>query len=199
MIRRILGSLLLTTLVCAQATADSPKLETAVFAGGCFWSMQHDLEHVPGVTSIQVGYTGGHVDNPTYKQVSAETTGHFEAVKVTFDPSKISYGALVERYWHVVDPTDFGGAFCDRGDSYHSAIFVGSADQRRIADASKTNLRKQLGAPIATEIKDAATFWPAEDYHQHFPTKNPDRYNTYRRVCGKDAKLAKLWGDRAFH
>src|SRR5665213_1587412 len=114
--------------------------ETAIFAGGCFWSMQHDMEHIPGVVSTEVGYTGGHTDHPTYEEVSSETTGHLESIKVTFDPAKISYAALVQRYWHLIDPTDAGGAFCDRGSSYQSAIFVNSPDQRRIAEASKAAL-----------------------------------------------------------
>jgi peptide-methionine (S)-S-oxide reductase len=196
MTRRILGSLLLATLFASPAVAD-PKLETAVFAGGCFWSMEHDLKPVPGITQITVGYTGGHLDHPTYQDVVTEKTGHREAVKVTYDPSRISYAQLVERYWHVIDPTDAGGAYCDRGESYRSAIFVSSPEQKRIAEASKARLAKLT--TIATEVRDAATFWPAEEYHQDFATKKPDHYNRYRKGCGKDARLASLWGNLAFH
>ncbi len=196
MTRRILGSLLLATLFASPAGAD-PKLETAVFAGGCFWSMEHDMKPVPGITQITVGYTGGHVDKPTYADVTTEKSGHYEAVRVTYDPSKISYAQLVDRYWHVVDPTDAAGAYCDRGESYRSAIFVSSPDQKRVAEASKVKLSRIM--PVTTQIKDAVTFWPAEEYHQDFATKKPDHYNRYRKNCGKDARLGKLWGELAFH
>jgi peptide-methionine (S)-S-oxide reductase len=181
----------------APAFAAAPQ--TAVFAGGCFWSMQHDMEHIPGVVSTEVGYTGGHVDHPTYDEVSSETTGHLESIKVTFDPAKISYAALVQRYWHLIDPTDAGGAFCDRGASYHSAIFVNSPDQRRIADASKAALENgPLKGKIVTPIRDAVTFWPAEDYHQHYADKNVMAYGAYRLGCGKDAVVKRIWGPLAF-
>jgi len=182
----------------ASASAVQARSQTAIFAGGCFWSMQHDMEKIPGVTSIVVGYTGGHVDHPTYEQVSTETTGHLESVKLTFDDSKISYAGLVERYWHTIDPTDDRGAFCDKGASYHSAIFVSSPDQRRIAEASKAALQKgPLKGRIVTPIRDATAFWPAEDYHQHYAAKNPIAYQEYRIGCGKDRVLKAIWGPLA--
>jgi peptide-methionine (S)-S-oxide reductase len=180
------------------APAFAAPAQTAIFAGGCFWSMQHDLEHIPGVVDTQVGYTGGHVAHPTYEDVSTETTGHLESIKITFDPARISYAALVQRYWHVIDPTDAGGAFCDRGSSYHSAIFVNSPDQRRIAEASKAALEQgPLKGRIVTPIRDAVAFWPAEDYHQHYSDKNVFAYAAYRTGCGKDGVLKRIWGPLA--
>jgi peptide-methionine (S)-S-oxide reductase len=180
------------------APAAFAATETAIFAGGCFWSMQHDMEHIPGVVSTEVGYSGGHVAHPTYEQVGTETTGHLESIKVTFDPTKITYAALVQRYWHAIDPTDAGGAFCDRGLSYHSAIFVNSPEQRRIADASLVELEQgPLKGRIVTAIRDATAFWPAEDYHQHYSDKNPFEYGVYRTGCGKDRVLHQIWGGLA--
>jgi peptide-methionine (S)-S-oxide reductase len=161
--------------------------------------MQHDMAPIKGVVSTEVGYTGGSVTHPTYDQVSSETTGHLESVRVTYDPDKISYADLVDRYWRRIDPTDDGGAFCDRGASYHSAIFVSSPDQRRIAEASKAALQQGLlkGHRIVTAIRDAGPFWPAETYHQHYADKNPLAYAEYRIGCGKDRRLREIWGDQA--
>ena len=175
-----------------------PKLETAIFAGGCFWSMQHDLAPIPGVVSTEVGYSGGRVAHPTYEQVSSETTGHLESVRVTFDPTKLTYAALVEHYWRWIDPTDAGGAFCDRGASYHSAIFVASPDQRRVAEASLATINTRFKGHVATEIRAAGPFWLAEDYHQHYADKNPAYYARYRVGCGKDAAIRQIWGADAF-
>jgi peptide-methionine (S)-S-oxide reductase len=156
------------------------------------------MEPVPGVVQVVAGYAGGHVANPSYEQVSSETTGHLESVKVTFDSAKISYAALVERYWHMIDPTDAGGAFCDRGASYHSAIFVSTPEQRRIAEASRAALDAgPLKGRIVTQIRDAGAFWPAEDYHQHYAAKHPMAYAAYRSGCGKDWRLKQIWGDLA--
>ncbi len=190
-------ALLLAAFALAFATPAFAATETAIFAGGCFWSMQHDMEHIPGVVSTEVGYTGGHVAHPTYDEVSSETTGHLESIKIVFDPAKITYAQLVERYWHVIDPTDTGGAFCDRGSSYHSAIFVNSPQQRAVAEASKKILQAKFNGTIVTPIRDAETFWPAEDYHQHYADKNVFDYATYRTGCGKDAVLKRLWGPLA--
>jgi peptide-methionine (S)-S-oxide reductase len=161
--------------------------------------MEHDMEPVPGVVRVVSGYAGGHVDHPTYEQVSSETTGHLESVQVTFDPAKISYAALVERYWHMIDPTDAGGAFCDRGASYHSAIFVAGPEQKRIALASLAGLQNgPMKGKIATQIRDAGPFWPAEDYHQHYASKHPVEYGAYRMGCGKDRRVKQVWGALAF-
>lgn len=187
------------SLTVAGSAIAQPHYESAVFAGGCFWSMEHDMEPIPGVVSVVVGYSGGHTSNPSYQDVSSETTGHLESVKVTYDPQKISYAQLVQRYWHVIDPTDDGGAFCDRGSSYHSAIFVASPEQRRIAEMSEAALKQGplKGKPITTQIRDAMTFWPAETYHQHYPQKNPIQYAEYRLGCGKDRRLHDIWGPLA--
>ncbi|KRK58648.1 peptide-methionine (S)-S-oxide reductase MsrA [Fructilactobacillus fructivorans] len=156
----------------------SDKEETAIFAGGCFWCMVQPFDQMPGIISVVSGYTGGHVPNPTYEQVASGTTGHTEAVKITFDPSIISYKKLVEIYWHQTDPTDAMGQFQDRGDSYRPVIYVNSPEQRKIAEESKKELENsgEFDEPIVTKIEDAQPFYPAEDYHQDFYKKNPLRY-----------------------
>ena len=195
-----IAAILAVLAFCLAAPAAFAATQTAIYAGGCFWSMQHDMEHIPGVVSTEVGYTGGHVAHPTYEQVSSETTGHLESIKVTFDPAKLSYAQLVQRYWHIIDPTDSGGAFCDRGASYHSAIFVNSPEQRQIAEASKTALEQgSLKGRVVTPILPAQTFWPAEDYHQHYSDKNVIAYAEYRMGCGKDGVVRHIWGKLAFN
>ena len=178
------------------AARAQPRLETAVFAGGCFWCTEADFEKIPGVRSAVSGYSGGREPNPTYEQVSRDRTGHLEAVQVTYDPAKISYAALVDRFWPTIDPTDAGGQFCDRGASYRTAVFVGSPAQRQAAEASRARAQRRLGKPIVTPVRDAARFWPAEAYHQDYAKKNPLRYNTYRRGCGRDGRLKALWKPR---
>ncbi len=182
----------------AGAPAAESRLRTAIFAGGCFWSMEHDMTPVPGVVRVVAGYAGGHVPHPSYEDVSSETTGHLESVKVTFDSAKISYADLVQRYWRMIDPTDAGGAFCDRGDSYRSAIFVADPEQRRIAEASRAALEGgPLKGRIVTPVRDATAFWPAEDYHQHYADKHRYDYAAYRAACGKDRRLKQIWGEMA--
>jgi peptide-methionine (S)-S-oxide reductase len=187
----------LLTAACGNAApAASPAGETAtaVFAGGCFWCTEADFDKVPGVISTTSGYTGGTVARPSYEQVSSGGTGHYEAVKVVYDPKRVTYAQLVERYWPTIDPTDGGGQFCDRGESYMSAIFA-TPDQRAVAEASKAKLAKRavLPAPIATKVLPAAAFYPAEGYHQDYYKKNPVRYRFYRTSCGRDARLAEVW------
>lgn len=152
--------------------------ETAIFAGGCFWCMVEPFETKPGIINVLSGYTGGHVPNPTYEQVCSHTTGHTEAVQITFDPDVISYAQLVEIYWQQTDPTDAMGQFQDRGDNYRPVIFVNSPEQRRIATESKAKLAAsgKFTDPIVTTIEDAKPFYPAEEYHQQFYEKNPRRY-----------------------
>ncbi len=159
--------------------------------------METDLDHVPGVTKTVSGYTGGHLKNPTYKDVVTETTGHYEAVKVTYDPAKISYDQLLQAYWHSIDPTDAGGQFCDRGESYRTAVFAMSDAQRKSAEASKQAVQKELGQTIATAVLPAAEFYPAEDYHQDYAQKNPGHYKRYRIGCGRDAAVKAVWGAKA--
>lgn len=177
------------------ATADGSA--TAIFAGGCFWCTEADFEKVPGVTGAVSGYTGGTTANPTYEQVSAGGTGHYEAVRITYDPSKVSYGQLVDYYFRTVDPLDAGGQFCDRGESYRTAIFPVGAEQQQLAEAEKREVADQLRKPIATEIIPASRFYVAEDYHQDYHTKNSLKYNFYRSRCGRDARLAEVWGGGA--
>ena len=181
-------------LFTGQPSKAAPMRETAIFAGGCFWCVEHDMKAIPGVVSAVSGYTGGHVAKPTYEDVTSETSGHLESVKVTFDPTKISYGVLVGRFMRLIDPTDAGGQFCDRGQSYQSAIFVNGPVQRAAAQAVLAQLQTTpLKGKIVTPIRDAATFWPAEGYHQDFSNKNPLRYNLYRQGCGRDARVKAVW------
>lgn len=177
-------------------TTASGRLETAVFAGGCFWCTESDFEKVPGVKAAVSGYTGGSLANPTYKQVSAGGTGHYESVRVSFDPALVSYKQLVDYYFRTVDPLDAGGQFCDRGDSYRTAIFAVNEAQRKIAEAEKAEAAKVLGQTVATPVLAAGPFYPAEDYHQDYHEKNSLKYNFYRSRCGRDARLKELWGGR---
>ena len=174
-------------------------LETrfAVFAGGCFWCTEADFEKVDGVIDAVSGYTGGHLDNPTYKQVSRGRTGHVEALKVVYDAQKVSYEKLLEVFWRHVNPTDSGGQFVDRGSQYRSAIFYNDDHERQLAEASKAKLAAsgRFNKPIVTEILPLGPFYQAEDYHQDFYQKNPLRYKRYRSGSGRDRFLEKVWGD----
>lgn len=154
------------------------KYDTAIFSGGCFWCMVQPFDTLPGIKKVVSGYTGGHVANPTYEQVCTGKTGHTEAVKITFDPQIFPYQKLVELYWQVADPTDATGQFQDRGDQYRPVIYYNSDEQKQIATKSKEELAKSglFDQPIVTEIKPASAFYPAEDYHQDFYKKNPERY-----------------------
>ena len=181
------------------AQAAHATLDTAMFAGGCFWSMERPFQHVPGVVGTTVGYAGGHTANPTYEQVNTESTGHAETVQVEFDPSKVTYAALLEVYWHNVDPVTKDRQFCDGGADYRTIIFTHNASQQAAALASKTALTRSghFKSPIVTELVANAAFWRGEDYHQHFADRNPGRYGAYRRGCGRDARLHELWGNAA--
>ena len=176
----------LSTLVLAPAA----QAATAVFAGGCFWSTEKAMESLPGVTSAVSGYAGGALQNPTYEN----HRGHLEAVKVTYDPAKISYAKLVEGFFHHIDPTDAGGQICDRGPSYTTAVFVEGGAETAIAQAVKAQVAKTLGKPVATRILTGGRFWPAEAYHQDYARKNPANYNAYRIGCGRDRALKAVWG-----
>ncbi len=172
----------------------SDRLETATFAGGCFWCTEADFEKVPGVATAVSGYTGGTSAKPTYEQVSAGGTGHYEAVKISYDPARVSYEQLADYYFRTVDPVDAGGQFCDRGESYRTAIFAANEAQRKIAEAEKRQAATILRQPIVTPILPAATFYPAEGYHQDYYKKNSLKYKFYRSRCGRDARLKELWG-----
>ncbi|MGZ8361667.1 MAG: peptide-methionine (S)-S-oxide reductase MsrA [Allosphingosinicella sp.] len=165
----------------------------ALFAGGCFWSVESAFEHMPGVISATSGYVGGRVANPGYQRVVAGGTGHLEAVRVVYDPTRISYAALVARFFRNIDPLDAGGQFCDHGEQYRTAIFVAGAAERRTAEAAKAQVARRLRAPVATTIRAAAPFYPAEDYHQDYARRNPVQYGLYRRGCGRDARLQQVW------
>lgn len=181
------------------AASEGSGQGVAIFAGGCFWCVEKDFDHVPGVVSTLSGYVGGKTDNPTYESVTRGGTGHREAVEIRFDPARVSYAELVEIFWRSVDPTDGGGQFCDRGHSYTTAIFPVDDEQVRVAEASKARLvaSKRLEAPIATTIERAGKFHAAEDYHQDYYQKNPVRYRFYRASCGRDGRVQELWGKEA--
>lgn len=204
--RSLLTLFFLATVACAPqaSTANegtAPVTEvpegqaSVVLAGGCFWCIESDLEKLEGVTSVVSGYAGGQRANPTYRQVSSHQTQHLEVVQVVYDPAIIGFEALTDYFWHHIDPTQSDGQFCDRGHQYTSAIFVGSDEERAIVEAQKTRFAEQLGQTIATDIRDAATFWPAEDYHQDYYKKNPTHYLRYRTGCGRDAQVRRVWGE----
>ncbi|KPJ61697.1 MAG: methionine sulfoxide reductase [Latescibacteria bacterium DG_63] len=173
------------------------RSETATFAGGCFWCMEHPFEGLPGVLEAISGYTGGHKDNPTYEEVCAGNTGHFEAVQITFNPDTISYSELLDVFWKQIDPTDAGGSFVDRGPQYLSAIFYHNEEQRRLAEQSKRDLEEsgRHDKPIVTKIIRFTKFWKAEDYHQNYCTVNPQAYRRYRKASGRDEYLERVWKD----
>lgn len=176
------------------AQAQRAGLQTAVFAGGCFWSVEANFEAMPGVVSAVSGFAGGRTANPSYDQVVGGGTGHLEAVQVTFDPARVTYRQLVDRFWRTIDPTDADGQFCDRGASYRTAVFA-TAAQRPAAEASRAAAATVLaGKRFITPVLNAARFWPAETYHQDFARLNPVRYAGYSRFCGRAARLRAVWG-----
>jgi peptide methionine sulfoxide reductase msrA/msrB len=176
---------------------DEQELETATFAGGCFWCVETAFEDLDGVRKVVSGYSGGHVKNPTYEEVCTGTTGHLESVQITFDPEIISYSELVDIFWRQIDPTDAGGSFVDRGSQYLSAIFYHNETQKKIAESSKAELEKSgiFDKSIATKIIQFTVFYPAEDYHQQYCKKNPVRYYSYRSASGRDQFIKAVWGD----
>jgi peptide methionine sulfoxide reductase msrA/msrB len=208
-LRRIAGIAAAGTLLLAasctggeEADAAASAVETpaeggvATFAGGCFWCMEPPFEKLDGVLDVVSGYTGGREKNPTYSEVSSGATGHLEAVRIRFDPTRVSYEQLLEVFWRQIDPTDPGGQFVDRGKQYRTAIFHHGDEQRHLAEASKTALAQsgRFDKPIATEIVPAGAFYAAEDYHQDYAKKNPVRYKYYRYQSGRDQYLERVWG-----
>jgi peptide-methionine (S)-S-oxide reductase len=171
--------------------------KSAVFAGGCFWCVEEAFDKVPGVVATTSGYTGGSIENPTYEQVSSGGTGHFEVVKVDYDDAKVSYEALLDVFWKNVDPFDARGQFCDKGSQYLSAVFVAGDAEKALAEASRTDVAAKFNEPIATPILPAATFYPAEGYHQNFHVTNAARYKFYKFGCGRAQRLQEIWGDPA--
>ena len=191
--RLIVFSILLQLLIACplQAFAES---EEAIFAGGCFWCLEHDLEKLDGVVSAESGYSGGDLINPTYQDHS----GHQEVVKVVFDSDIISYKDLLKQYWVNIDPFDNNGQFCDRGDSYKPVIFTSNQEQKRDAKESQETISVGLNIPLEqlkVDIVESKVFWLAENYHQDFAVKNPLKYNFYRTSCGRDNRLKKVWGE----
>ena len=185
-------------LLLALALTTAP-LDTATFAGGCFWSMERAFDQVAGVVSVTVGYTGGNTSHPSYEQVSTGQTGHLESVQVAYDPRKIDYEHLVDAFWHDIDPTQADGQFCDHGPEYHTAIFYRDSAQQRVAAASRRALERRFGQTIVTQVVPATEFYAAEQYHQHYYRKNPVRYEMYRVACGRDRRLREIWGTDAPH
>lgn len=176
---------------------NSTSSELATFAGGCFWCMVKPFDELPGIEKVISGYTGGRTEHPTYEEVCSGLTGHTEAVQITFNPKIFPYKRLLDIFWMQIDPTDSGGQFYDRGDSYRTAIFYHSDEQKQLAEESKKDLENsgRFSRPIVVPIEPARTFYPAEEYHQHFYRKNPERYEAYQVGSGRKDFINKHWGD----
>ena len=197
---RVLGPavVLLMAFAATGSAGDQEEKGYATFAGGCFWCIEADFEKIDGVVAATSGYTGGTVKNPSYEEVSAGGTGHTEAIRVVFNPEVVSYRELIEAFWHNIDPTVADRQFCDMGSQYRSAIFYHDEEQREAAEQSLAELErsKPFPEPVVTEITAAAAFYPAEAYHQDYYKKNKLRYSYYRKGCGRDRRLAELWGEK---
>lgn len=185
-------------IAAGAATASAQETKIATFAGGCFWCIESDFDRVPGVLKTISGYTGGRTENPTYRKISRGTTGHHEALQVTYDPKKVTYAQLLTVFWHSIDPLDSGGQFCDRGEPYQTAVFVHDEEQRKLAEASKAAAMQKLGQKIFTPVETAAKFYPAETYHQDYYTRSPLRYKYYRWNCGRNQRVKEIWGKDAY-
>ncbi|MBE9635954.1 peptide-methionine (S)-S-oxide reductase MsrA [Salipiger mangrovisoli] len=208
---RWLVTALVSTLIAMQSTAPAAHAETReiIVAGGCFWCVEADFEKVRGVREVISGYTGGTLQAPTYKQVSRGGTGHYEAVRILYDDSRITAEELYALFFRSIDPTDAGGQFCDRGDSYRTAIFANGPVQKRAAEAAKAQAQVALGQKIVTPVLQAGRFWPAESYHQDYykgsnlvltrfgPLRQSTAYKRYREACGRDTRVRALWGSAA--
>jgi peptide-methionine (S)-S-oxide reductase len=209
--RAPIKALALTAAILAALTAQSGRahaedLRTAVVAGGCFWCVESDFESVPGVIEVVSGFAGGTVPNPSYRQVVAGGTGHLEAVEITYDADILPYDRLLHLFLRSIDPLDAGGQFCDRGQSYTTAIFVDTPEDRRVAEAAIAEASAELGRPVVTPIREAAPFYPAEAYHQDYyrsediiltrfgPRRKSVAYDLYREACGRDARVEQIWG-----
>ena len=208
--RQLLSAIILS-LALACSTPDAASAGTiaaapvaegqaeAIFAGGCFWCMEKPFDVIPGVLSTTSGYTGGAELNPTYEEVAYHRTTHYEAIRVVYDPAQVTYDALLSVFWHNIDPTRDDGQFCDKGDQYRTGVFTSDPAEITAAQSSKAAAEKALSAEVLTPILPAATFWEAEDYNQDFYKKNPSHYTRYRLGCGRDRRLAELWGADAGH
>ncbi len=197
-----------TLLLAFALPASAQRVETALVAGGCFWCVESDFRRVEGVTDVEVGFAGGHVENPSYRQVVSGGTGHLEVARITYDADQISYDQLLHLFMRSIDPLDAGGQFCDRGEPYTTAIFA-TPEQRASAQAALDTASKELGEPVVTTLRGMSTFYPAEDYHQGYPFSSDliltrfgpltkaAAYKRYRTACGRDARVEELWGDAA--
>lgn len=207
----ILGVAIVFGLMVECGRAQAETLRTAVVAGGCFWCVEADFEKVPGVKGAVSGFSGGEARTATYKKVTRGGTGHLEAVEITYDADKLSYPELLHLFLRSIDPTDAGGQFCDRGESYTTAIFPGTASERKAAEAAIARAGQELGKPIATKVRDFNGFYPANAYHQDYykssdivltrfgPRSKAKAYKLYRKGCGRDARVKQIWGgDAAF-
>ncbi|WP_170391376.1 peptide-methionine (S)-S-oxide reductase MsrA [Ruegeria arenilitoris] len=205
----LLFALIALALILRAQPSPAAGTETLTVAGGCFWCVEADFESVPGVIEAVSGYTGGTTPNPTYSQVTSGGTGHYEAVQITFDPARVSRETLLNLFFRSVDPTDAGGQFCDRGDSYRTAIFVSDTGEKALAERSKAEAQRALGQAIVTPVLSLEAFYPAEAYHQDYykgkklvftrfgPKRQLNAYKAYRKACGRDARVRQLWGNAA--
>ncbi|WP_170342655.1 peptide-methionine (S)-S-oxide reductase MsrA [Ruegeria arenilitoris] len=205
----LLFALIALALILRAQPAPAAGTETLTVAGGCFWCVEADFESVPGVIEAVSGYTGGTTPNPTYSQVTSGGTGHYEAVQITFDPARVSRETLLNLFFRSVDPTDAGGQFCDRGESYRTAIFVSDTGEKALAERSKADAQRALGQAIVTPVLSLGAFYPAEAYHQDYykgkklvftrfgPKRQLNAYKAYRKACGRDARVKQLWGSAA--
>ncbi|MDW4498060.1 peptide-methionine (S)-S-oxide reductase MsrA [Sulfitobacter sp. D35] len=196
-------------LIAQSRGAHAAETETLTVAGGCFWCVEADFEKVKGVKGAVSGFTGGTTANPTYKQVTGGSTGHYEAVQIRFDPSVVSREQLLHMFFRSIDPTDAGGQFCDRGDSYRTAVFADGAAQKQAAQAAKSQAQQALGQTVVTPVLDAGRFYPADAYHQDYykgdkliltrfgPKRQASAYKAYREACGRDTRVRQLWGSAA--
>ena len=187
----ILGGLMVMGVISAPAAAEERQL---VLAGGCFWCMQPPYDELEGVIDTEVGFAGGDVEDPTYQEVVAGGTGHLEVVRVTYDADIVDFEEMLDVFWRNIDPLDDGGQFCDRGAHYRAAIFVETEEERQLAESSRDSVTERFDESVVTEIRDSATFYAAEEYHQDYYQKRPLRYRFYRSSCGRDGRLEELWG-----
>lgn len=197
MMIRLFRQLGLSLMMVGGAAPTVADIEKATFAGGCFWCMEPPYDELEGVISTVSGYAGGHVENPSYEQVTSGDTGHQEVVQITYDDDKVSYQELLNVFWVNVDPFDGTGQFCDKGSQYLSGIFYHDDQQKSLADASKEKVEEDFKQPVKTFVKPLKAFYPAEGYHQNYYERNPLRYKFYRAGCGRDARLRAVWRDRA--
>jgi peptide-methionine (S)-S-oxide reductase len=192
MMKPLIAAVLALAATATLAAPAADGLKTAIFAGGCFWSAEHDTEHLPGVKSVVVGYSGGARPNPTY----GNHEGHLEAIQITYDPAQTTYAQLVDGFFHHIDPTDANGQICDQGPSYRTAVFVANDQERTAALAVKAKVAATLRQPVATQVLPAGRFWMGEGYHQDYARKNPAAYGAYRIGCGRDAAIKAVWKGR---